>query len=241
MKKLLVITFLTLSLIIGAATAEAGFNDYKKVRYKNEEYKEARKEPRYIDNKFGKFYTFLGGPRGVVLCFHEEGGKAEDWMSGARKDYLDFFKKKGYTFICPSAKDGKWSGKDIQKIDELLNELQIKSYRSLYLVGYAEGGDFASQYAASSARAHKVKGIQFSNSAGISSTFDNPNLDYEAYFAYARCDKSVDYREIQKNRDKIRRYSEARDHMLDVTYFSSGDMKCEKFLNLAEDFYSYIK
>lgn len=240
MRHLFALTILCAFALI-TSSAHAGFNDYKKVKYKNPDYIKAKEDPTYIENDFGKFYAYLGGPRGLVLCFHDNGGKAMDWSKGAKKDYLEFFQDKGYSFICPSAEGETWKGADIKAMDTLLDELQILSYRSLYLVGYATGGDFASRFAASSKRRHKVKAIHFANSAGQISALSGTELEYEAFFSYARCDKTIDFKQIQEGIKAVRESSKAREHILDTQYFMSFDRNCTSFLNTAKPFYRFIK
>ncbi len=156
---------------------------------------------------YGQVYFYLGGEKGVILCFHGTGGSAEGWTKDDKLNLLNDMKQSGYSFICPSSVnrgDGTsqnpsgWdplntaANPDVLNVDGLLNYFKINDTTPLFIVGHSNGVGFTSRYAVLSTFQDQIKAVQLSNATGITSIIAKPEYTFPSLFNYATCDGTYD-------------------------------------------------
>jgi pimeloyl-ACP methyl ester carboxylesterase len=192
-------------------------------------------EPTVVTIQNEESYMYLGGTNGVFLCFHGRGGNATGWTKDEKKEYLDYFKNLGFSFICPSSISKTWQSSDVKRVNSLLDKIGIPKNKKIWLVGHSNGGAFASRYALTSKR--NIQAVHLANSRGIGKILRRKNWRFPTFFSYSRCDKIVEYRNIEKNYIRVGAPKAA--VILDYLYHSREDQTCHTFINVAERFSSF--
>lgn len=194
----------------------------------------------------GQVYYYLGGGKGVVLCFHGSGGSASGWTSGDKKAFVERLAALDYSFICPTSLDRsakQWNSTntstnaDVINVDGILNALAIPVSAPLYLVGHSNGGGFVSRYAVFSARKNSVAAAQYSNSSGIHQILSNSAYRIPSLFNFADCDPLVDASGVRKSMSLLSAKSPVVRQFgndLDAVYSSGRYGSCHEFVDTAD-------
>ena len=210
---------------------------YTPVSAKNKlhpKYKTTIHNPKLIGQDRGQVFAYLGGTKGLLICFHGKRGSASGWTKGAKKQYLDHFKKEGYSFICPSSETDEWTIDDVIKVDQLLQKIGIDENQEIIMVGHSNGGKFASQYA----QVKNTKAVHFANSRGSPIILRDKNWIYPSFFSYAECDQKVHYQLIERGFNLVKTKKEA--VSLDQIYHNQKSKSCHEFVNVAKFYLDFI-
>ncbi len=191
---------------------------------------------------YGKVYYYLGGSKGVIVCFHGAGGSADGWTKTEKLAYLEDMRKNNYSFVCPSSLnqvDGQWSvtnstaNVDVINVDALLTHFAVPAQQPLFVIGHSNGGGFTSRYAVYSARKAQIKAVQISNAAGLGQILSSNLYNVPTIFNYATCDAFINEVDVQNNAAVLNNKTPPVPTILnDMTLnYSGGDTNCHEFLN----------
>lgn len=207
----------------------------------------AKYSPQFIDHKsMGLVYTYLGGKKGMIICFHGSGGSALGWILDYEKmKYLRDMKQKGYSFICPTSRNRRtqqWNpemirhNNDVANVENILDALKIGKHVPLILVGHSNGGAMVTRFAVvSRKRGHQVRAAHISNSSGVSQIIQARLYDIPTVFTYSKCDPVVNYRRVIQNIILLRRQRTAAvSFLLDHYHRRRGSENCHIFLNTSK-------
>lgn len=199
----------------------------------------------------GLTYQYLGGTKGLILCFHGRGGSAAGWSRGENFKYLNTLRRNGYSFICPTSKNRKskvWdnrnnhTNRDIRNVESLLKALKVHPFMPIYLVGHSNGGSMVSRFAAFS-RKHGdfVVAAHLSSSPGITAIQQSRFYDIPTLFTYGQCDQVVNFRTVEQNaemlkKDRVFVWSKK----LDRRYRDKRSRTCHEFLNTSRRAISFF-
>lgn len=179
---------------------------------------------------------YLGGNKGVLICFHGRGGAGASWLNNdEKKNYLNDFKNAGYSFVCPASLGEKWADSDIERVNQLLEKLRIDANQEIVIVGHSNGGTFASKYAST----RNTRAVHLVNSRGLRDILKTPKWIYSTLFTYAKCDQKVDYKKIEKSYLSIKSTKQAL--VIDDIYKKKEEATCHKFINTGKFFLKFIK
>lgn len=222
---------LTLLLSLGVLLAPSQSLAKQKI---HPSYNTLKSNPKLIGKDRNRFFAYLGGEKGLLLCFHGKRGSARGWTKDAKREYLDYFQKQGYSFICPSSETDEWTDGDIIKVDKLLNDLGIDENQEVIMVGHSNGGKFASQYA----QVKNTRAIHFANSRGSPIILRDKNWTYPSFFSYAECDQKVHHKLIERGYNLVQSDKEA--VTLDQIYSHQKSQTCHEFVNIAQYYLDFI-
>jgi pimeloyl-ACP methyl ester carboxylesterase len=193
---------------------------------------------------YGKVYYYLGGTKGVVVCFHGAGGSADGWTRSEKLAFLEDLRSHNYSFVCPSSLnqvDGQWANTnaadnaDVINVDALLTHLQISPQQSLFVTGHSNGGGFTSRFAAYSERKVQIKAVSLSNAAGLGPILASTSYNIPTIFNFSTCDALIDEADVQRNSTTLNSKSPSVPTILnDVTAsYNGGDPNCHEFINVS--------
>lgn len=193
---------------------------------------------------YGRVYYYLGGTKGVIVCFHGTGGSADGWTKDEKLAFLEDLRKNNYSFVCPSSlnrTDGQWANTnavdnvDVVNVDALLTNLQISIQQPLFLVGHSNGGGFTSRFAAYSERNAQIKAVNISNAAGIAPILASTSYNIPTLFNFSTCDVAVDEADVQRNSNLLNNKTPSVATILnDITaQYIGGNPNCHEFINVS--------
>ena len=193
---------------------------------------------------YGRVYYYLGGTKGVIVCFHGTGGSADGWTKDEKLTFLEDMRKHNYSFVCPSSlnrTDGQWANTnaidnvDIINVDALLKNFQISLQQPLFLVGHSNGGGFTSRFAAYSERKAQIKAVNLSNAAGIAPILAGSLYNIPTAFNFSTCDAVVDETDVQRNSTLLNNKTPSVATILNdiTTQYIGGNPNCHEFINVS--------
>ena len=196
----------------------------------------------------GLVYYYLGGKRGLILCFHGTGGSAQGWANDNddKQAFLIEMAQLGYSFVCPTSGNRtsrQWNNtndntnSDVTMIDNLLQRQNLDTSTPIILVGHSNGGGFTSRYFAFSNFSAQVVAIQLSNASGIAPILRHPDYDVPTLFNYADCDPIVNANSVRANQQVLAGKNPPVtfiDNDLDDTYNGGSYENCHKFVNTSD-------
>ncbi len=193
---------------------------------------------------YGKVYYFLGGTKGVIVCFHGAGGSADGWTKNEKLAFLEDMRKNNYSFVCPTSLnqvDGQWANTngednvDVVNVDALLANLQISPQQPLFLAGHSNGGGFTTRFAAYSERKAQIKAVNLSNASGIVPIVTSTLYNVPTIFNFSTCDALIDEVDVLRNSNALNNKTPSVPTILnDVTAnYSGGDPNCHEFINVS--------
>ena len=193
---------------------------------------------------YGRVYYYLGGTKGVIVCFHGAGGSADGWTKTEKLAFLEDMRKHNYSFVCPTSLnrvDGQWANTnavdnvDVINVDALLTTLQIPPQQPLFLAGHSNGGGFTSRFAAYSERKAQIKAVNLSNASGIGPILASTSYNIPTIFNFSTCDALIDEADVQRNSTSLNSKSPSVPTILnDVTAsYAGGDPNCHEFINVS--------
>jgi pimeloyl-ACP methyl ester carboxylesterase len=210
------------------------------------------KEPESLDitptlaniEPYGRVYYYLGGAKGVIVCFHGAGGSADGWTKTEKLAFLEDMRKHNYSFVCPTSLnrvDGQWANTnaadnaDVINVDALLTNLQISPQQPLFLVGHSNGGGFTSRFAAYSEKKTQIKAVNLSNASGLAPLIASTSYNAPTIFNFSTCDALIDEADVLRNSTTLNSKTPSVPTILnDVTsYYAGGDPNCHEFINVS--------
>ena len=201
------------------------------------------------DGPFGAVYYWLGGSRGLVLCFHGSGGSAAGWSRSGdeNNEFVFALAEAGFSFVCPTSLDRvsrQWSAvndasnADVQNVDALLDDLEVDLNVPLFVVGHSQGGSMVSRYAILSARRDAVRAAQYSNTGGVAQILGSSSWTVPSLFFYAECDRVVPAASIQRSLDALMTRTDAppfESVVIDALYAGEESEGCHAFKDTSTD------
>lgn len=194
---------------------------------------------------YGEVYYYLGGSRGVILCFHGTNGSADGWTKTEKKVFLDQMAKFNFSFVCPTSLDRakkQWNAQnssdnsDIRNVEAILRALKVPVSMPLYLVGHSNGGGFVTRFAFYSSRSRYIRATQYSNSSGIQQILSHASYRVPALFNFSDCDPVVDANKVRQSAKILAsKQSSVRSSLndLDDVYAQGNHNHCHEFVNTA--------
>lgn len=194
---------------------------------------------------YGEVYYYLGGSKGVILCFHGTNGSAAGWTQAEKKTFLDQMAKFNFSFVCPTSVDRtnkQWdalnssNNLDIKNVEAILKVLKLPLSMPLFLVGHSNGGGFVTRFALFSSRAQSIRATQYSNSSGVQQIISDPSYRVPALFNFSDCDPVVDANKVRQSALILAsKYPSVRHRLndLDDVYADGNHNHCHEFVNTA--------
>ena len=198
---------------------------------------------------YGEVYFYLGGDKGVIVCFHGTGGSAEGWTKDDKVNFLNDMKQSGYSFVCPSSLnrgDGTvqnpsgWNpsatanNPDVINVDGLLNYFKISATTPLFVSGYSNGGGFTSYFSLLTSFQAQIKAVQISNATGITAVLTQPDYTFPTLFNFATCDGTYDKAKYDANTAALNSKNPPVPYLMNnITFLYTDPTQCHDFMNTA--------